>query len=453
MFNFRDRDSIAGWIYELCCQRLADGWLVGKDGMVSDVAKTIRYRADLKIADYTENRSQFITISTLDPIEFIATLMAGCKLGLPIFLGNSGWGTVEWEQVSQLTARVDPAQHRELLMIPTGGSSGAVKFAMHTWATLGAAVAGFQDFYEVENINAVCTLPLYHVSGLMQLCRSLLTGGKLVIIDFHEFCTAPELLTKQLGLEDYFISLVPTQLTKLLDLEASWLSRFQTILLGGAPPSNELLDRARSAQLPIALTYGMTETASQVTSLKPAEFLAGNHSCGKALPHAKIELITDLDLSHNSPQIDRVASLRIRADSLMLGYFPDLHANTYFEPDDLGKIDKDGDLTIVGRTSSKIISGGENILPIEVVEAIMATGLVADVWVVGVPDLYWGQVVTAVYVAGEDPVSDLILSKAIAGKISKYKIPKYWVSVDRIPRNALGKVLINEVENIARAAR
>ncbi len=458
MSNFRDRDSIsAEWIYDLCCQRLADSWLVGKDGMGSDVAETIRRRVDLQLATALEHRSQLMTISTLDPIEFIASLMAGCKLGLPIFLGNPGWGSVEWAQVSQLTARVDPMQHRELLMIPTGGSSGSVKFAMHTWATLSAAVGGFQDFYEVESINAVCTLPLYHVSGLMQLCRSLFTGGKLVTIDFHELCDAPNTLMQQLDLEDYFISLVPTQLAKLLDLEARWLSQFQTILLGGAPPSNELLDRARFAHLPLALTYGMTETASQVTSLKPAEFLAGSSNCGKVLPHAQIESISDLDpaanLTANSLLIDRAASLRIRADSLMLGYFPDLGASTYFEPDDLGTIDLDGYLTIVGRTSSKIISGGENILPIEVVEAIMATGLVADVWVVGVPDCYWGQAVTAVYVAGKDPISALILSKAIAGKISKYKIPKYWVSVDRIPRNALGKVLINEVENLARAAR
>ena len=283
MFNLPEFGSIGEWIYERCCQRLNDGWLIGEDG------KAVIDRAAQKLAEYTVARSPFISIETADPLEFIAMLMAGCKLNLPIFLGNPGWGSFEREQVSKLTA-LDLTQHRQLMMIPTGGSSGVIKFATHSWETLGAAVWGFQEFYEVENINTVCTLPLYHVSGLMQLCRSLLTGGKLVIIDFHTLCDDPVFVTEQLELEAYFISLVPTQLAKLLAIDSEWLARFGTILLGGAPPSIELLDRARCARLPIALTYGMTETGSQVTSLKLAEFLAGNRSCGKALPHVRIEI-------------------------------------------------------------------------------------------------------------------------------------------------------------------
>ena len=445
MFNL-PKSGVGEWIYDRCCQRLDDGWLVGRDG------KAVVDRAEQILAAYAIERPHFRSIATADPLEFIATLMAGCKLNLPIFLGNPGWGSCEQEQVSKLTA-LDLTQHQQLIMIPTGGSSGVIKFATHSWETLGVAVRGFQEFYELESINTVCTLPLYHVSGLLQLCRSLLTGGKLAIIDFQELCADPVGLTKQLELEHYFISLVPTQLTKLLELNPAWLARFDTILLGGAPPSTELLNNARSARLPIALTYGMTETGSQVTSLKPAEFLAGNRSCGKALPHAKIEVISDEKLNNNSPYSDRVGSIQIQAASLMLGYFPDLDRQVAFEPDDLGTIDKDGYLTIVGRNSNKIISGGENVYPIEVVEVIMATGLVADVWVIGLPDRYWGQAVTAVYVARELPVSAAILSAAIAGKISKYKMPKRWVSVDRIPRNSLGKVLTNEVENLANTAR
>ena len=194
--------------------------------------------------------------------------MAGCRLGIPIFLCNPHWGDAEWIQVSKITSQVNPQQHQNTIMIPTGGSSGEIKFAIHTWETLSASVWGFQEFYAVAKINAVCTLPLYHVSGLMQLMRSILTDGKLLVTNFHQLCTAPSLITSQIELEDYFISLVPTQLAKLLDLDSQWLAKFNTILLGGAPPSIELLDRARNAHLPLALTYGMTETASQITSLK-----------------------------------------------------------------------------------------------------------------------------------------------------------------------------------------
>jgi o-succinylbenzoate---CoA ligase len=412
-------------LYSLFCQRLQTGWLVDHDG------ELIINRAARKFTDLTRSPANFLLISTPDPIEFIASLMAGCRSGVPIFLCNPLWGEAEWVQVAKLTAQVD-VQHQHTIMIPTGGSTGTIKFAIHTWSTLSASALGFQAFYQVDQINTICGLPLYHVSGLMQLVRSIITDGKLLIVDFKQLWADPQMIN-QLDLAEYFISLVPTQLTKILDLNLKWLAQFQTILIGGAPPTSELLTRARIAQLPIALTYGMTETASQITSLKPAEFLAGNHSCGRVLPHANIKL--------GSPDLQ----IQITAKSLMLGYFPTLDSPTMFEPEDLGSFDSDGYLTILGRTSSKIITGGENVWPIEVVNAIMATGLVNDAWVMGLPDRYWGQIVVAIYVAKDRPITGEILTQAIVGKISKYKIPKQWIAVDLIPRNAVGKVLIPEL--------
>jgi o-succinylbenzoate---CoA ligase len=423
-------------IYKLFCQRLRAGWLVGIDGEVVISA------ADRLFADFNRSSAHFTLIATLDPIEFIIKLMAGLRSELPIFLCNPRWGDGEWAQVSKLTARVNLPQHQNTIMIPTGGSTGEIKFAIHTWETLSASSWGFQEFYQVDKINAVCTLPLYHVSGLMQLVRSILTDGKLVIVDFHQLGNLPSSMLTQLELGNYFISLVPTQLSKLLDLDCDLLVRFYAILLGGAPPSRELLNRARTAKLPLALTYGMTETASQITSLKPAEFLAGSNNCGRVLPHAKIELVSAENCHKNL--------IRIHSSALMRGYFPNVDSLTYFEPDDLGTVDLDCCLTILGRNSDKIITGGENVFPIEIVDAIMNTGLVADVWVVGLPDPYWGQMVTAIYVKNHHPVSATILSSAIAGKISKFKIPKRWIVIDLIPRNTLGKVLVRELEILSK---
>ena len=188
----------------------------------------------------------------------------------------------------------------------------------------------------------------------MQLVRSILTDGKLIITSFHQLCLDRSSFT---NLDNYFISLVPTQLQKLLDLDPTWLTKFQTILLGGAPPSIELLTQARLAKLPLALTYGMTETASQITSLKPAQFLAGNNSCGQVLPHAEIKIITAND--------GEIGSISIKSRSLMLGYFPDFNSVNYFQSDDLGSIDHHGNLTIIGRNSGKIITGGKNVFPLE----------------------------------------------------------------------------------------
>jgi o-succinylbenzoate---CoA ligase len=448
IFDSSDLSEIGEWMYDRFCQRLQAGWLVGNDGSAIDsLSERLRQRAEQLVTKFSQNRPNFISIATADSIEFIAHLMAGTRLGLPIFLGNPRWGRLEWEQVASLTAQVEP-QHQHLMMIPTGGSSGAIKFVTHTWATLSASVWGFQEFYDLTAINTICTLPLYHVSGLMQLCRSLLTDGKLSIVDFHQLCTEFNFPIDRIEIDRYFISLVPTQLTKLLDLDVKWLAQLKMILIGGAPPSRELLTRARTANLPIALTYGMTETASQIASLKPAEFLAGHNSCGSVLPHAQIEIISAID-GDRSLNLDlNSGALRIQSKSLMLGYFPDLTLPTYFEPDDLGKFDRQGYLTILGRSSNKIISGGENVFPIEVVNAIMATGLVKDVWVTGIPDRYWGQAVTAIYSAKNSSVSPASLANAIAGKISNYKIPKHWLPVSKVPRNALGKILEVEIRSL-----
>jgi o-succinylbenzoate---CoA ligase len=433
------------WIYSLFCQRLAAGWLVDRDNhAVIDLAER-------KLAKFIEFQPNFIAIDTLDPIEFIASLMAGVRLGIPIFLVNPNWGMLERDRFASLTALVDRERHRETISIPTGGSSGEIKFAVHTWTTLSASVSGFQEFYEVDEIYSVCTLPLYHVSGLMQLWRSLSTDGKLFIVDFHQFCR--DGVRAIAGNErHYFLSLVPTQLAKLLALDVWWLKQFQTILIGGAPPEIELLNKARAAKLPLALTYGMTETASQVASLKPTEFLAGNNSCGRVLPHAEIQLsmTDDRDVGATS-EANLVGAIRITSKSLMLGYFPNLQPITYFEPDDIGSFDRDDNLTILGRNSGKIITGGENVFPLEVTKVIMATGLVLDAWVIGIPDLYWGQVVTAIYVPIDRLVSAEILMQTMGGKISKYKIPKRWFAVDRIPRNALGKILTQELTQIVQA--
>jgi o-succinylbenzoate---CoA ligase len=422
-FDEIDPEDFGKWVYRLFCDRLKTVWLVDLHG------EEIVDLADRMLAEFAISQPKFISIATIDSIEFIALLMAGLRLGIPIFLINPDWGSIELTEVANLTAKVDRRFHQNLIMISTGGSSGKIKFAAHSWETLRRSVWGFQDFYEVEKINAVCILPLYHVSGLMQLVRSILTDGKLLIVDFHHFYKGE----KKYIYSNYFISLVPTQLHKLLDLDPGWLSQFKTILLGGAPPSLDLLARARAAKLPIALTYGMTETGSQITSLKSADFLAGNNSCGRVLPHAQIRL--------RSIDVDGIGSVSIASKSLMLGYFPNLDLPEYFEPDDLGFIDDRGYLTIIGRSSDKIISGGENVYPIEVVNVIMATGLVDDIWVVGMPDLYWGEIVTALYVPNDLEISVDILKESIAGKISKYKIPRSWIQVDKIPRNDLGKVL------------
>lgn len=398
-----------------------------------------------------------------DPVDFLAGLMAASSWGCPIFLGNPGWGSTEWQQVGavvqpnlvwgaaplrgQSRAPVSSTCQRGWIMIPTGGSSGKVQFAIHTWETLTASAQGFQAYFGLQPVNCFCILPLYHVSGLMQFVRSLHSNGQLIVAPWKavaagQWCDVDPTL--------YFLSLVPTQLQELLEnpQTRAWLSRFQTVLLGGAPAWPDLLEQARLAQVPLAPTYGMTETASQVATLRPEAFLNGQGDCGSALPHAAI---TIQDANGTVLPGQQIGAVVIEASSLALGYYPDRWFNGSLKTEDLGFWNAEGGLQIVGRRSQMILTGGEKVLPAEVEAAILATNQVIDICVIGLPDPRWGQAVTAVYVPREERVSAATLKPFLSGQLSRFKHPKHWIAVARLPRSPQGKINREQVQQLAKA--
>ncbi|MCT7976170.1 2-succinylbenzoate--CoA ligase [Laspinema olomoucense] len=401
---------------------------------------------------------QTLLLAERDPVRFLAGFIAAVAAECPLFLGNPNWVDQEWQSAIQ-QIQPDRIWHQGQdfpgkacqnppdtvpsgIMIPTGGSSGQLRFAIHTWDTLMASVAGFTQYFQLTEVNSCCVLPLFHVSGLMQFLRSFTTGGRF--INIFDYKSIVEQTASKINPEEFFISLVPTQLNRLLNTPESinYLSRFQTVLLGGAPAWPELMERARQYNISLSPTYGMTETASQIVTLKPAEFLAGNPSCGRLLPHAKI---TITNLEGEALEVGKTGMITIQADSLAKGYYPRENLASFssdlnsFQSDDLGFMDEAGYLTVVGRHSDKIISGGENIYPAEVEAAILGTGLVEDVCAIAVPDRDWGQVVTAVYVPKGVVESEAIAS-LLTATLSPFKRPKYWVQIDSLPRNNRGKI-------------
>ncbi len=190
----------------------------------------------------------------------------------------------------------------------------------------------------------------------------------------------------------------------------------------------------------------MTETASQIATLKAEDFLRGKNSSGKVLPHAKITICNEQGKVLNPHQIGNV---KIEAKSLGLGYYPQPNYQSSLQTDDIGFLDDEDYLHILGRSSDKIITGGENVYPAEIESAIMATQMVADVCVIGVPDKLWGEAVTAIYVPKTEFYSPKICN-LLQDKISKFKIPKYWIPVETLPRNNQGKVNRQELLKIAK---
>ena len=425
------------------------------------------------VSNQTDQKLNII-VAESEAIAFLATFMAGVIEETNLFLCNPNWQQQEWQQVINLvkpdllfappkvkalienlipgkstTVRLDNSdtEQQSWIAIPTGGSSGKIKFALHTWSSLTASAQGFQSYFNCSTVNSFCTLPLYHVSGLMQFIRSFTTQGNFLV------CPYRVLKTQKINgdRQEWFISLVPTQLKLLMELMPNWLAEFKTILLGGAPASPELLAQARKHRLPLAPCYGMTETASQVVTLKPEAFLAGNNSSGLVLPHAQITIQPESKPDSTS----KVGLIQISSTALCLGYYPptlaqqNRTAKNIFTTDDLGYFDDAGYLHIVGRNSQKIITGGENVFPGEVEAAILATKLVLDVCVVGISDRHWGEAVTAVYVPLERDLSTKVISDRLQLSLAKYKQPKHWISVTSLERNDRGKVDYPKIKAIA----
>ncbi len=411
------------------------------------------------------------------PVDFIASLIAAITAKCPIFICNPDWQYQEWQQVFDLV-KPDVIWGQEIpdkqkiipnqisaqeqfslsdsqfspIMIPTGGSSGKIKFAIHTWETLRSSSQGFQKYFQIPQVNSVCVLPLHHVSGLMQFIRCFTSSGKLVILPFRELENYQLKKYQRYNIDHskFFISLVPTQLQRLIQKSNSnrWLSQFKTVLLGGAPAWDELLSKARYYNIPLALTYGMTETASQIATLKPEDFLKGKLGCGQVLPHAKVYISNDNKYKLKS---NKIGKLNIDAQSLFLGYYPYIrNKDESLKVDDLGLLDEEDYLYVMGRDSDKIITGGENVYPLEVESAIRQTKMVSDICVIGVADKIWGEAVTAIYVPKSTDITSLELKNQLTVKISKFKIPKYWIPVSSLGRNSQGKINRQKLHEIAR---
>jgi len=440
--------------------RTAAGWLWGIEAEA--LLRATEERAAALARSGCGGTQRRILLLESEPLPFLAGFFAAVAQGCSVFLGNAQWSAAErtqvltwlqpdrlWENQGETILDKPPGDRAPLpptaepwIGLPTGGTSGQIRFALHQPRSLAASVAGFcayfaEDWPGSQTHSTLCTLPLCHASGLMQVLRCFWGGGRLALAPIDQ-----GLRLRSIG----FLSLVPTQLLRLLGPETPWLQQFRVILLGGAPAWPALLDQAQAVGVRLAPTYGSTETASQVATLRPAEFLAGARGAGQVLPHAMVAIESNWahDSLGNSSTLGRVA---IAGNSLAAGYLSapgftplDTTATGQFLTDDLGYFDGTQRLHLVGRASHKIITGGENVYPAEVEAALWETGWVVDVVVLGLPDREWGQAIGAAYV----PVSAMItpdqLRSALGDRLSRYKIPKRWLPLTQIPRNAQGKV-------------
>jgi o-succinylbenzoate---CoA ligase len=378
-----------------------------------------------------------VVIATADPAEFRRRFADAAAGEGEVFLADPGWGEERRSEAGRMAGEGQPRADRGWLMIPTGGSSGGLRFARHDGHSLAAAVRGFARHFGVEKVNAVGVLPLHHVSGLLGWLRCVLTGGEHISWDWRRLEAGD---WPRLQGDGWFLSLVPTQLERLLAQRdgAARLRAYHAVLLGGAGAAPDLLDRAAAADVPLVLSYGMTETAAMVAAQRPGEFLAGDRTAGRALPHVRLG-------------IDPEGAITVGGPSLFRGTHPDWrHERKLLVTSDSGALDAAGRLTVLGRRDAVIVTGGEKVQP-EEVETALRAALGSELAVVGVPDATWGFRVTCVFPDTGRP--DLAAARAAAAALAPAQRPKDYVALSEWPRTAAGKLDRARLAALAAAAR
>ncbi len=326
----------------------------------------------------------------------------------------------------------------------TSATSGRPKgvlltYGNHWWSAIGSALRlGLH-----ANDRWLAPLPLYHVGGLAILWRSVIYGIPAVIHDGFDAGA----VNREIDAGDVtIVSVVSTMLERMLDARGSrpFPASLRCVLLGGGPAPAPLLAECARRGVPVAVTYGLTETASQVATLAPGEAARRPGSSGQALLPTRIRI----DLHGHPAPPGAVGEILVTGPTVMRGYAGRAEdtARTledgWLHTGDLGHLDEDGYLHVVDRQDDLIVTGGENVYPAEVEAVLIQHPAVADAGVIGLPDPAWGQAVAAMIVLRRPRgASAAEVTAFCGGRLARYKIPRHIWFTDALPRSPGGKLL------------
>lgn len=318
-------------------------------------------------------------------------------------------------------------------IVYTSGSSGHPRGVILTWANFEAAAGASAEVLEHNPQDRwLAVLPLYHVGGMSILIRSARQGGAVVLDEFEPNRVATHLRKGGITL----VSLVSTMLSRVLDVDPGPFPEVRAVLLGGGPVADSLLARAAAGRVPVLSTYGLTEAASQVATVPLAAALV-RHKVVKPLPGMEVRIVDEETVEVPPGSSGRI---QIRGTAVSPGYVHDRPRlpGAWFTTGDLGRLDSNHNLDVLGRADDTIISGGENVYPVEVEAAIRDHPGVVEVAVHGVDDPDWGQIVAATLVA--PGIDEQSLDQFLRSRLAGYKIPARWNFVPSIARTSLGKI-------------
>lgn len=363
-------------------------------------------------------------------IETVVTLYALLERRVPALLVHPRLTEPERERLLAGARRLRTVPAPDIAaVVHTSGTTGTPRAALLGRAAfLASAEASAANLGWQDDDCWFLTMPLAHVGGFSILTRCLM-ARRCVALESHFDADAFPSIVAQRGVT--LVSLVPTMLTRVLDAHPEWspAPKLRAILLGGAAASARLLGRSRRRGLPILVSYGMTETCSQITTTPyAARFDPARECVGAALPGMEVRV--------------RAEQIEVRGSTLMHGYWGEapLAEGAWFPTGDLGAIDADGRLRIHARRQDLIVTGGENVYPVEVEEVLESIPGVRAAAVFGVPDETWGQIVAAVLVGDPDVATTARIAQRVDAQLAPHKHPRRLCFVPELPQTRGGKL-------------
>lgn len=326
-----------------------------------------------------------------------------------------------------------------VVILFTSGTTGTPRAVQLTRRNLRANAVASAFRLGVSPVDRwLCCLPVHHMGGLAPVFRTALYGTTLVVQrQFDAESTAEILHDRQIT----GVSLVPTQLKRLLDVDAP-LSQLETVLVGGAPTPESLRERALDHEVSLYPTYGMTETASQIATATPDECRTHEGTVGQPLYGVDLTIVSDGD----DRPVGETGEIVVDGPPVTPGYLDERATAEAFGPHgfhtgDIGYRAGDGRLWVVGREDEMIITGGELVAPQTVADTIRKHPRVEEVSVVGLPHEEWGEIVAALIVTQEGHDIDTRAIEAFCrDRLADHQCPRAVAFVEELPRTVSGTV-------------
>jgi fatty-acyl-CoA synthase len=342
-----------------------------------------------------------------------------------------------------------PGLNTPHIIMYTAGTTGRPKGAVLSqgasfWNAVNLTVA--MDFTSGDRNLAV--LPMFHIGGIGLFTLPMLyVGGTVVIQRTFDPAEALRLLKEERITLFFGVAAIFLFLIQHPDFKKEAFEEVRVVMSGGAPLPVSLVRRYHEQGIVLQQGFGMSEAAPSIATLEKALAIQKAGSIGKSLMHVEARVVDD---RMNDVPADQVGELVIRGPNLLTEYWNRPEATKeafdggWFHTGDLARMDREGDLYIVERKKDMFISGGENVYPAEVEDAIYELPQVSEAAVIGIKDQKWGEVGKAVVVVKDgEELTEREVIDYLKGRLARYKIPKSVVFTSVLPRNAAGKVLKN----------